>query len=748
MKFKIFYCLLFCMTLACSNEEKHLSDSNHSQHTHQQTIIQESDTKRMISELQELVANGSARVYYHWNGKRADYYRSQINQVPQEQKAQFFFNYCIELINAGKQGQAIQELTKYYENSGGFTAKNLSQKTKSLYRLLALAYLRQGEIDNCQNNHTPASCILPLKKEAYHELKEGSQKAIELYELILSKFPEDSKSQWLLNLAYMTLGQHPNKVPKQYLITFPNWKTEQKNFPAFKDIAMNVGVAENGLSGGTCVDDFNNDGYLDIFATSYGMEDQVKLFFNDQKGGFTDATVAAGLKGISSGLNVTHADYNNDGFRDILILRGAWLKKAETHPNSLLKNNGDGTFSDVSYSSKIISRHPTQVATWADYNNDGFLDVFIGNESERGNIHLAELFKNNGDGTFIDVASELGIAKFDGYIKGADWGDINNDGWPDLYVSLLNGANHLLKNNKGRFENISASAGVEKPISSFPTWFWDFNQDGFEDIFVSGYDVNRLKELSTDYANELMHGKQEGELCRLYKNNGDETFTEVSKQMGINKTMYAMGSNFGDLDNDGYFDFYVGTGAPDLSSVVPNRMFRNVNGQKFEEVTSAGGFGHIQKGHGIAFADLDNDGDQDIYAVMGGAFEGDVFTNVLFENPGFERSWIAIDLVGKKNNRDGIGAKIKVETDQQSFYHYVSTGGSFGSASLRQEIGLDKASTVKKITIDWPDGQKQIIENISINQFIKIEEGSNQAKTLNLKKLDFRKSGGTHHHHH
>jgi len=174
-------------------------------------------------------------------------------------------------------------------------------------------------------------------------------------------FPNE-QYKWLINLAYVTLGKHPEKVPNKYLIGFPNWKLEQKDFPRFNEIAMNVGVAVNGLSGGTSLDDFNNDGLIDIFATSYGMQDQVKLYFNNGRGGFIDVIEQAGLTGIVSGLNCIHADYNNDGHKDILILRGAWLGKAGAHPNSLLKNNGDGTFSDVTRSSGLLSYHPTQTA--------------------------------------------------------------------------------------------------------------------------------------------------------------------------------------------------------------------------------------------------------------------------------------------------------------------------------------------------------------------------------------------------
>lgn len=195
-----------------------------------------------------------------------------------------------------------------------------------------------------------------------------------------------------------------------------------------------------------------------------------------------------------------------------------------------------------------------------------------------------------------------------------------------------------------------------------------------------------------------------------------------------------MGSNFGDLDNDGFLDFYVGTGAPNPMSAVPNRMFRNIAGEGFEEVTAAGGFGHLQKGHAVSFADFDNDGDQDVYAVMGGAFEGDVFENALFENPGFENNWISLDLKGIKSNKSAIGTRIKITTmeDESVFHLYatVSTGGSFGASSLRQELGIGKSEVIEQLKITWPSGLVQEFEEVRINSFYEVEEGVNELKII------------------
>ena len=735
MKVKYFLWLLFfVLTIKINSQElyKQFSSEN------------SSDTFSMVDTLKTLYLEGNPINYYHWNEKLAALYLAQISKVQPEKKIITWFKYCQQLLKAGEIQTCINEIENLIIRQQLTYQDLITKDLLPIIDLLAISYLRLGEVNNCQNNHNSYSCILPLKDQAFHIDVNGSKKAIEIYTQIYEKFPNDNY-KWLLNLAHMSIGEHPNNVPERYRINYPNWNIEQKKIKAFKEVSLKLGIAQDGLSGGVSIDDFNNDGLLDIFITSYGMSDQSKLYTNTSHG-FIDTTEEAGLSGIVSGLNCIHADYNNDGNIDIFVLRGAWLGEGGNHPNSLLKNNGDGTFTDVTKSAGLLSFHPTQTASWADVNNDGYLDLFIGNESNEKQSHPCELYINQKDGSFIEESSNYSLSSIEGFVKGVVFGDINNDKWPDLYISVMGGNNLLFKNNFGKFENISETAGVQGPNFSFPTWFWDVNNDGFNDILVASYDTRNIQNVAGDFVKELQGEKVLSDKSKLYINNGDETFSEQSNAFNIDNSFYAMGSNFGDLDNDGWLDFYIGTGSPEFTSVVPNRMFRNVDGISFEEVTSAGGFGHIQKGHGVSFADLDNDGDQDIYAVLGGAYEGDNYPNVCFENPIFENNWVILNLEGVQSNRSAIGTKLKLDLDNgRTIFYTINTGGSFGANSLQAEIGLGQSEMIQTLTIIWPNSDTQIFNNVAVNKKYKLSEGQNKLIEVPYEKVQLLSKELNHH---
>ena len=612
---------------------------------------------------------------------------------------------------------------------------------------LAMAYMRLGERTNCFHNHTPESCIFPISVAGRHNDKTGSEKAIELYKQLLTDDPSDLESRWLMNVAYMTIGGYPDNVPPGLLLKVTN-DDSLNTIQPFTDVAANVGLNISSQAGGNIVDDFNNDGYPDIVTSSWSLKEPMHYYRSNGNGTFTDVSDSSWLGYLTGGLNMTQTDYNNDGFKDIFVFRGGWKGKFGNEPNSLLRNNGDGTFTDVTKASGLFSIHPTQTGTWADFNNDGWLDLFIGNESRvGGDLNPSELYINNKNGTFTEMAAKAGCNIVD-FIKGVTSGDYDNDGRMDIFLSTMTGHKFLLKNEsiKGgpvHFKNVSEEAGLSNNLTgSFPCWFFDYDNDGWLDILACAYEFT--ESLAYHAAAEAIHNRT-GNMGKvmLFRNKHDGTFEDVSVQTGLNKIVFAMGSNFGDIDNDGYLDFYLGTGNPRFQSIVPNKLFRNIKGTRFMDVTTSARVGNLQKGHGVAFADLDNDGDEDIYIKMGGAFAGDAYENSLYLNPGQNNNhWINISLEGIVSNRVAIGAKIKVTFKEngitRSVYREVNSGGSFGSNPLRQHIGIGQATTIESIEIIWPvTGNKQVFKNPPIDINIKIKEALDSLTTYKLNHINF-----------
>jgi hypothetical protein len=664
------------------------------------------------------------------------------------------FNFATELLNAGENEEAFEMFGRVEPLSRA--AGEWAEENEINIRLdQALCHLRMAERRNCLSNHNADSCLVPIRGGGIHVWQEGSRRAIGILTNLLQKYPDNLSTRWLLNIAAMTVGDYPDKVPARWLIPPAKFNSDY-DIKRFVDVAGPAGLAINELSGGSAAEDFDGDGFLDLMVTSIGLRDQMHFFRNNADGTFADRTREAGLMGLTGGLNLITGDYNNDGFVDILVLRGAWMQEEGRFPNSLLKNNGDGTFEDVTEAAGVLSFHPTQTGVWFDFDGDGWLDLFIGNETAPGGRpHPCELYRNNRDGTFTEMAAAAGVA-IRAYVKGVACADYDNDGKRDLYLSIKGRRNMLFHNDgksddaKGwKFTEMGATARVQMPLESFPSWFFDYDNDGWEDLFVAGYKIKNVGDIAADYLG--LRGS--GERAKLYRNRGDGTFADVTTEARLAHVLHAMGSNFGDVDNDGWLDFYLGTGDPDLLTIVPNRMFRNAGGKFFQDVTTSGGFGNLQKGHGVSFADFDNDGDQDVHEDMGGAVSSDIYPNVLFLNPGHGNHWLKLQLVGVKANRSAIGARIKLtlkhKGGERVIYRTVNSGGSFGCNPLRQEIGLGDATVISAVEIKWPgSGTVQTLTALQLDTCYRVREDAKAAEQVPLKSFSFRLPDARAHHHH
>jgi hypothetical protein len=619
------------------------------------------------------------------------------------------------------------------------------------FYLMSLASLRRAETENCCQRATPDSCIYPIQGEGIHSNQTGSQNATSYLIRYLGsngKYPEENLNAiWLLNLAHMTLGTYPLGVPPEYRL--PLHRADRPvpaDFPRFPSVSKELGVNTFGLAGGVAADDFNGDGWIDLIVATWDPAAPIQYFQNDGKGGFTDESENCHLTGIPGGLNLRQADFDNDGRLDIFVVRGAWLGEDGRHPNSLLRNAGPDSrgvpqFVDVSYAAGIAGGeldYPALSAEWADYDLDGDLDLYVANEASVRFEAPSQLFRNDGPGPdgiihFTDVAAAAGVTN-DRTGKGASWGDYNSDGFPDLYLSNLNGPNRLYQNQgNGSFRDVAEPTGVDGPTRSFPAWFWDYNGDGQLDLFVSNY-LNR----GSGAANvPFLRGKDLApeELSALYEGDGRGNFQNRVLESHLDIPMTTMGSNFGDLDNDGYPDIYLGTGTPNYSDISPNLLLHNRNGKSFEDVTIPSGMGHLQKGHSIAFADFRNIGRLDVFSQLGGAVPGDPYFDALFQNPGFEGTdWIQVRLRGRKSNHFGVGSRIRAvvelpangssEKAERSIYAWAGSGSSFGSNPVSvTHLGLGTGGKLRRLEVLWPGKKEaQVILDPPVNQRIDIVE--------------------------
>ena len=613
---------------------------------------------------------------------------------------------------------------------------------------LAVAYMKQGELRNCVSPEGRLVCALPLDPAHSHEDKSSATLAIETLEELLSLAPENVSYRWLLNISHMALGTYPDGVSDQYLIP-PDVFAPDYDMGRFREVAADIGIYAVDLAGGAIIEDFDNDGLLDIITSTWDTSGSLKYYRNEGDGRFSERTESAGLSGQLGGLNIVQADYDNDGWTDVLVMRGGWLLSRGQMRMSLLHNNGDGTFSDVTRQAGLaLPAYPSQSAAWADYDNDGDLDLFSCAESmpespEAGAalIFPSRLFRNDGDGAFTNVADAAGVANLR-YCKGSAWGDYDNDGDPDLYISNYAAENRLYRNNgDGTFTDVAPELGLTEPLESFPTWFWDYDNDGWLDIFVAGY-ARDIELVAKDY----LGLPNDGARPRLYRNDGAGGFEDVTERVGLNKVSQTMGANYGDMDNDGFPDILLGTGFPAFDALAPNIAYRNNGGQSFSDVTFSAGLGHIQKGHGIALGDLDRDGDQDIFMQVGGFYPSDGFLNALYVNPGNGNRWLSLRLIGVQSNRSAIGARIKVTIAERGvsrdIHAVVGSGGSFGASTLEQEIGLGNADRIESLEIHWPaSGVNQTFVDIPLDTALEIREDTDAYIIRDLPRTEFGSGG-------
>ena len=490
--------------------------------------------------------------------------------------------------------------------------------------------------------------------------------------------------------------------------------------------------------------DFDQDGWMDIYLVNSGKCEfydpprplRNALYRNNRDGTFTDVTETAGVPGTAYGMGVAVGDYNNDGFPDLYVTQ---------YPRNILyRNNGDGTFTDMTVKAGVAASGWSSSAVWFDYDNDGKLDLFVCQFGEfdpsitcapeaGGPHHYCDprvlkprpswLFHNNGDGTFTDVSKATGIAEHLGKAWGAVATDVNNDGKMDLFVANDTVSNFLYMNRGGSFEETGLVSEVAysadgRARSGMGVDSADFNDDGKMDLFVANIDE---------------------EVFSLYRNNGDGTFDDMAMPQGIGmatRWMSGWGLKFFDYDNDGNLDIILANGHPDdlidrTSSVVkwkePLMLFHREGGV-FRNVSAESGpvFGKSFPARGLAVGDFNNDGGVDVLVS-----NNDDAPILVKNNVGKDSNWLGITLVGRKANRDAIGARITYQAGSLTRSRMKVGGGSFlSSHDPRVVLGLGRQPKIDWVEVKWPEpsGAEERFTELPINRYITIVEGAGKWK--------------------
>jgi hypothetical protein len=562
-------------------------------------------------------------------------------------------------------------------------------------------------------------------------------------------------------------------------------------YPPFLTEPLKFGMIRYGPGGISAVD-YNNDGFYDLFIPD-GVSS--RLFRNRRDGTFEDVTGEAGLEGLDGVSVATFADYDNDGFKDLFVSR-------TFRPNQLFHNNGDGTFTDVTRESGIGEDCCTTVAGWADYDNDGFLDLYVGRYLDprkdlpttfyARNGEPNQLYHNNGNGTFTNVTEHAGVGDR-GLCLGVVWGDYNDDGFPDLYVVNDFGRKTLYRNNgDGTFKDVTVKSNTLAYGAGMSASFADYDNDGKFDYYVTHIrsdhswfaeapTVKRymLKCMAqgtwkTDMPLYWQIFRQSGrDFVRVFqqmasgntllRNKGDGTFEDVTEKTNANPPGWFWGAVFADFDNDGWQDLYVANGwvyndqdteieLDFLNNVVTNqnvyktglyfdpkyfgrsswhgwernRFLRNNGDGTFLELGRATGTDLILNSRGVAVADFWNRGVMDI------AVSASDDRHALLRNEvGVKRNWLQVELVGRSSNRDAVGARLTLHAGGKQQSREVVLGDGYGSQnSLRQHFGLDQHGVVEKLIVRWPaSGTVQVFGQIAPNQIVQITEGNNRVVT-------------------
>lgn len=531
---------------------------------------------------------------------------------------------------------------------------------------------------------------------------------------------------WDIKTACDELGGCPPGLPERYIFPLRDEIYDRSAPPAlkFSDIAPKLHINKLAGAGPAGWADYDGDGRYDLIACGC---DTFCTLYQAQGDSFTDATIKAGLARTEPGFGSVWGDYDNDGDADLYIARNGWNGPA---PDSLLRNNGDGTFTDVAAKTGVADPGSGFNPTWVDYDRDGWLDLIVSN-----GVYIDgstnQLYHNNKDGTFANVTRQAGLAEEPHFgTIGVAVGDYDDDGWVDIFYHGRMTTNRLYRNNHdGTFTNVAAKAGVAGPgtQNGYIALLVDFDSDGDLDIFTAS--LAPWEHVLAGYRPDYKPGPLDN-IPRFYRNKGDGTFADESLTSGLRYPLGVMSGSAADLDNDGYPDILLGTGNPELRRQEPNIFYHNRGGRGFEDLTRLTGLGSLCKGHGVTFLDWDRDGDLDSFVELGGFFHGDWCESAFYLNEqGNRNHWLGIKLSQPELNRHAIGARVTVRAQGLASTQHLTAGRGFGSTDPPElHFGLGKRTRADSVEIRWPDGTSQTLAGVKADQTIEVRRGRNRPR--------------------
>jgi enediyne biosynthesis protein E4 len=480
----------------------------------------------------------------------------------------------------------------------------------------------------------------------------------------------------------------------------------------FTDVTGSAGLNGTGFPFGNPIwGDFNHDGNLDLFVDNHYQEPPY-LYRSNGDGTFTDIRPTSGLTPGGDRHGSAWADFDNDGDLDLFITKGArGGQTLGSKKDQFYENLGGGQFRDIAEAAGVTNTFGRgRSVAWGDYDGDGHLDLLLGNFATD-----LVLYKNHRDGTFIDKTVQAGLGNLQ--YAGCAFADYNNDGLTDMFCADFGPhplRDILLKNNgNGTFTNVSSQAGILDLNNGRAIAWGDYDNDGDLDLFVS-------RGSGTHSNNEAL--KQ-----TLYRNNGNGTFTEVTDQAGLGRFSNNRAAAWGDYNNDGYLDLYVVNSGNDAEGKGPNYLYENNHDGTFTDVARRErvDVSVFSRGRGAAWGDYDNDGFLDLFVTDGEDgtqfIEGPQF---LFHNEGNRKNWLKVRLVGTTTNRQGLGAKVRIQIGQRIQYREANgaSGHFLSQGAGPLHFGLNAATVVDRLTVKWPTGLRQTLHNISANQEITVVE--------------------------